>query len=212
MTRNNDYNEGGVSGPKKTVSVRAVLLYMAFLFAIFVTFMIWFRYSNFSPLVEYYNKDIYLPKVDIRSLYSSKITSGATVAGNIELKITEQQIIDAAGVEKASFPLKKAKLKVVPAGIEIEGKMSEKIWDFMTVKITLKPVVKDDSVAFDIEKVEASGVQAPPKITDLISPKIDYIFANLLPKNKAMKVTQVYSMQGFLRIEGEQVVVAAPVN
>jgi hypothetical protein len=212
MIKNNNHNQGTITGPKKTVSVKAVIGYMGFLFAIFVTFMVWFRYSNFSPLADWYDKGITIQKVDIRSLFNSKVTSGSTVTGNIELKITEQQIIDAAGVDKTSFPLKKAKLKVVPAGIEIEGKMSDKIWDFMMVKITLKPVVKDDAVSFDIEKIEASGVQAPPKITDLITPKIDYIFANLLPKDKLFKVTQVYAMQGFLLIDGEKVVVAVPAS
>lgn len=211
MTRNNDQNPEVVAGPKKTISVGAVLGYMAFLFAIFVTFMIWFRYSNFSPLADWYQKGISIDKVDLRSVFNDKANS-ESASNTVEIKITEEQLSEAAAVSKSSFPLKKATLKIVPAGVEIEGKMTDKIWDFMTVKITLKPVIKDDAVSFEIAKIEASGVQAPPKVTDLITPKIDYIFANLLPKNAHLKVTNVYSMQGFLRVEGEKVSAAAPVN
>jgi hypothetical protein len=211
MTRNNDHNLEIATGPKRTISVGAVLGYMAFLFAIFVTFMIWFRYSNFSPLAYWYEKGITVQKVDLRSMFNDKVNTDSA-SNSVEIKITEAQLAEAAAVSKSSFPLKKATLKIIPTGVEIEGKMSDKIWDFMTVKITLKPVIKDDVVSFDITKIEAAGVQAPPKVTDLISPKIDSIFANLFPKNAHLKVTNVYSMQGFLLVEGEKVAAAAPVN
>ncbi|MEI7792251.1 MAG: hypothetical protein WCI57_02065 [Candidatus Berkelbacteria bacterium] len=211
MTRNSDQNSQIVAGPKKTISVGAVLGYMAFLFLIFVTFMIWFRYSNFSPLADWYEIGIKVQKVDLRSMFNDKANSDSA-SNKVEMKVTEEQLAEAAAVTKSSFPLKKASLKIVPAGVEVEGKMTDKIWDFMTVKITLKPIIKDDAVSFDIIKIEASGVQAPPKVTDLITPKIDYIFANLLPKNAHLKLTNVYSMQGFLRIEGEKVAAEVPVN
>ena len=212
MTRNNDENLIGVAGPKKTISVKAVLLYMLFLFAIFVTFMIWFRYSNFSPLADYYQKGIAITKVNLRTLFSDKVSADKTAGSKVEIKVTEQQLSDAASVTKPSFPLKKASLKIVPAGVQISGKMPDAIWDFMTVEITLLPVVKDDVVTFEIKEIKAAGVQAPPKITDIVTPEINNIFSYALPKNKELKITDVYSMQGFLRIEGEKVAVEAPVN
>jgi len=212
MTRNKDENLAGVIGPKQTISVKAVLLYMLFLFAIFVTFMIWFRYSNFSPLADYYQKGIAITKVNLRSLFSDKVSTNAIPGSKVEIKVTEQQLSDSASVTKPSFPLKKASLKIFPTGVQISGKMSDAIWDFMTVEVTLLPVVKDGVVTFEIKEIKAAGVQAPPKVTDLIAPEITNIFSYALPKNKELKITDVYLMQGFLRIEGEKVAAAAPVN
>lgn len=197
----NQTKPNNLEPPKSSVSLTAVFVFLFIILAIFVSFLFYLRFSNISPLADFFHRNSANLGQNLENYFKTETTiqSGPTVS----MKITEAQISEAIGVDKSGFPLKSPSLSVRPEGVILTGKTSNYFWG-IGIEAILTPKIVLGELQFDIKSIKAAGVQAPPQIADSLSPKLNDLFANLLPTDSGVTLSDVHPMVGYLLLEGKK--------
>ena len=188
--------------PKQTVTVRMVFVFLGVIFAMFVLFLVYLRYSNFSPLANYYTKKEQAKIPTLTNYLTIKL--GNHLAGEtVQLKIVDTQLADVVGVSNPTFPLKKAKLSIDDTGVHITGRTSNSIFGLNT-DVLLEPRAQNKKLVFSIKEIKAGGVTAPQKVVYSISPLISDSFSKVLPTNYNLNVSAARTIPQYLVIDVEK--------
>jgi len=201
MERNHLKNELALA-PKQTVTVRMVFIFLSVILAMFILFLFYLRYSNFSPLAGYYTKKEQ-SKIPTLSSYLT-IKLGNHLSGEtVQLKIIDTQLAEVVGISNPTFPLKKAKLSIDDTGVHVSGKTSNSIFGLNT-EVLLEPRAQNGKLVFSIKEIKAGGVTAPSKIVYAISPLISSAFEKVMPVNYNLDVTAARTIPQYLVVDVEK--------
>jgi len=188
--------ENDVAIPRETVTLWEVFGLLAFLLIAIVGTLFYLRYSKYSILADFFHKPI--PSLSIESILARD--GNKAVGDKVELKITESELNELAGIASGDMPLKKPDLKITENGVIVTGKYGN-AWLGVPVEAIIIPKAQNGKINFEIKEIKAAGVAAPPKIKDQIQPIISQKFAGLFA-GKKINVTDARAMTGFLLIEG----------
>lgn len=191
---------------KDSVSLTGVFVFLIIFFLLMASFLVYLRYSNISPLYDFYHKNV-ANNFNLSEYFSASANTELNLSDSVktaDIKITEAQLSDTIGVTNETFPLKKATLKIDADGVKISGKTGNSIFG-MKLDILLVPEVKDGKVTFSVKKIETLGVPAPAKVVDSLSPQIQSLFTNAIPASKDLRATGVRSMVGYLLVTVEKI-------
>lgn len=186
--------------PKETISVTAVFVFLALLFLIFSSFIIYLRYSNFSPLANLYALK---PDIKLEDQLPLSLQLKQSKNTNLELTITEREFCSLAGVYSDDFPLKNATCFIKPEGVTVSGKTSDKFWS-PKLDILIRPKAENDKLVFEIKEAKIWGVSAPESLANPIFKDLNSRLLQVLPDSDNVKVSEVRSMVGYIRVEGEK--------
>lgn len=186
--------------PKETISATAVFIFLTLLFLIFSSFIVYLRYSSFSPLVSLYTlkSDI---KLEDQLPLSLQLKQSKNI--NLELTITEIDFCSLIGIYSSDFPLKNSICSIKPDGITVSGKTSDKFWS-PKLDILVTPKAENEKLVFEIKKAKIWGVSAPSSLANPIFDNLNKRLVKVLPESDNVKVTGVHSMVGYIRVEGEK--------
>lgn len=186
--------------PKESISATAVFIFLALLFLIFSSFIVYLRFSNISPLAA-----LYALKPDIKLEGQSSLSTQLKQSQNthLELIITEREFCSLAGIYSQEFPLKNPTCLIKPDGITISGKTSDKFYS-PKLDILIIPKAENEKLVFEIEKAKVWGVSAPETLTKPVFDNLNSRLGQVLPDSDNVKVTEVRSMVGYIRVEGER--------
>lgn len=188
--------DGSQKLPKESISLTAVFIFLGFIFVLLISMLIYLRFCSWSPFYDFYNKKT-VPTTSLVDLFNkTKSTSLKTV----ELKISEADLSATAGVNRSDFPLKNAVLKIKPEGIIVSGKTSSAFWG-IPVDITLVPVTGNGKLLIQIKEIRASGVVAPPKISQQLTPKVNTIFSQTISGFDNLNIKEARTSVGFMILE-----------
>lgn len=180
-----------VTRPQESISLKAVLIFLLFIFAILVSFLFYLRYSGYSPFADRYRANSL--NINTQSAWPAK--------NRLELTVLQADLAKAIGVEKESFPLKDASLEIKPEGIIVSGKIKPHFWS-LRIDVVLLPVVKEGKLNFEIKEIKAMGVSVPKKIADAISGNLLSILSAYAPTT--MKISEARLLVGRIILELEK--------
>lgn len=201
MARNNE--EIDDLKVKETVTVRAVLFFLGFLFAILVLFLFYLRYSNFSPLAEIYHKKPEVPEVNLTQKVVEK-TRETESGQKFQLKVTDAELADAAATNSSSFPLKDGSIKITSSGLKVAGKTKNTVIG-IGVSLLIVPKVENGKIAYEMTEIKAGGVTAPGAIREPIASALDQKLATLLPLQKNYTIESLFLYDGYLIINATKI-------
>lgn len=187
--------------PKESISLKAVFIFLGFIFILLASMLVYLRFSSWSPFYDYYAKKT-PANLSFSDLFNKTKSSKPGVKA-IDMKITETDLAEALGIGKSDFPLKKATLVIKPEGIILSGKTSTAFWG-IPVEVTSVPIVRNGKLFIQIKGIKAGGVVAPPKIADSLSPKINTLFYQAFSAFDNLKVTEARTSVGFVMLEVEE--------
>ena len=189
-----------VAKPKETISVTTVFVFLTFLFLIFSSFIVYLRFSNISPLAN-----LYALKLDIKLEDQLPLSLQLKQAqnANLVLTITEREFCSLAGVYSQDFPLKNPICSIEPDGVTVSGKTSQKFWS-PKLDILILPKAENEILAFEIKEAKIWGVSAPETLAKPVFENLNSGLNQVFPDSNNIKVTEVRSMVGYIRIEGER--------
>ncbi|MCX6809091.1 MAG: hypothetical protein NTW50_05520 [Candidatus Berkelbacteria bacterium] len=186
--------------PKETVTLLSVFAFLGFIFLLLGSFLFYLRFSGYSPLADYYAKMKAGEKVNIESMLATKI--GKPVTGKkVEIQVSESELNSSLDLTTQITAIKKPVLKITANGIVLSGRTAAAFWG-VSVSATIKPEVKNSMIKYEVTKIEAAGVQAPPKIADPLKSSLNLLLYNALPVEKNITVTEIRTMSGYLLIDG----------
>ena len=188
--------------PKQTVTVRMVFVFLGGILAMFVLFLVYLRYSNFSPLADYYTKKEQ-SKIPTLSSYLTIKLDNHLAGETVTLKIVDTQLAEVIGISNPTFPLKKAKLSIDDAGVHITGKTSNSIFG-LNVEVLLVPKAQNKKLIFLIQDIKAGGVTAPSKVAYSVTPLISSAFEKVLPVGYNLNVSAARTIPQYLVIDVEK--------
>lgn len=177
--------------PKSSCALWSVLLLLIIILLAVIGSLFYLKTKKFSSSV---------PKVNLNINSSQQVvTSGEEVT----FKLTESQIQSAINTNDASFPLKKATVKVNADKIILSGKTSNSFWG-VSVEVSLIPRVDSGKIVFDITDIKSAGVTAPKSVSDIVNKNLGQYLDGLSSSVGNIEVTSVKLDQSFLTVTGRQ--------
>lgn len=186
--------------PKESISATAVFVFLALLFLLFSSFIVYLRFSNISPLAA-----LYALKPDIKLEDQSSLSAQLKQSQNahLELIITEREFCSLVGIYSQEFPLKNPTCLIKPDGVTISGKTSDKFYA-PKLDTLIIPKAENDKLVFEIKEAKVWGVPAPDTLAKPVFENLNSGLNQVLPDSNNVKVMEVRSMVGYIRVEGER--------
>ncbi|MFA7253194.1 MAG: hypothetical protein WC107_01420 [Patescibacteria group bacterium] len=183
--------------PKPTLSVTSVIIILAALLLVCSGFLFFLKFNNVFKDFRFTKDNINKPSV----FQTIKSNIDDIQGPDVFLKITEDQLAEAIGVEDVDFPIQKAKLSITNDGIILNGKSSNSIFG-LNLEVKALPRAENGKIMIDINEITAAGIKAPPKIADPLKDQINTLVANNIPGQDELKVEEIKSNPGFLLLSG----------
>jgi len=177
--------------PKSSCALWSILLLLIIILLAVIGSLFYLKTKKFSSSA---------PKVNL-NINSSQLISLPGEAATV--KLTEAQIQSAINTNDASFPLKKATVKVNTDKIILSGKTSNSFWG-VSVEVSLVPRVDLGKVVFDITEIKSAGVTAPKSVSDMVNKSLGQYLDGLSSSVGNIEVTSVKLDQGYMTIAGRQ--------
>lgn len=187
--------------PKESITLTAVFIFLGFIFVLIIGMLFYLRYSSWSSFSSFYVKN--LPKTTSFTDIFNKEKAKSTTAKTVDITITEDELSKMVGLGDASFPLKKASLKITAEGIVISGKTANGFWG-VPVEVLFVPFTNNGKIMFNLKEIKAAGVVAPPKISETLSPKMNSIFySSSFSDLDKLKIAEARTLVGYMIITVE---------
>lgn len=186
---------------KESVTLTGVFVFLGLIFLILVSFMVYLRFSNWSPFASFYQSAAVAP-VSFLDQYNQQ-KSLAPTSKTADIKVTEDNLSQMINLSGSNFPLKNPSLKITPDGVDINGKTSNFFWG-VSVDVILVPKVGGGKMIFNVKEIKAAGVVAPPKISDPLNSQISPLFNDAFSGLNQLKVDDVHCMVGYLLLTVEK--------